>query len=77
MKAAVSYNSFVLKTRMPELRREHGITQSGLAEAIGVTRETIVRIESGRVNPTLKIAFDIAAVLHARIEDIFSFEESC
>lgn len=48
--------------------------QSELAELVGVRRETIIRLERGQYNPSLKLAMDIAKVFSVRVEDLFSFE---
>jgi putative transcriptional regulator len=47
---------------------------SQLAEKVGVRRETIVFLEMGKYNPSLKLAHDISKVFKTKIEDIFSFE---
>ncbi|CAL82097.1 hypothetical protein GJ703_01761 [Clostridium botulinum] len=49
--------------------------QIDLAEKIGVRRETIVHLESGRYNPSLKMAMDIAKVFNATVEELFKFED--
>lgn len=64
-----------MKTRIKELRAKYDLTQAQLAEKVGVRRETIVFLEKGKYNPSLKLAYMIARVLEARIEDIFLFEE--
>lgn len=51
------------------------MTQSGLAQRIGVRRETIVHLENGRYNPSLKLAMDLAQVFGVRVEDLFAFRE--
>ena len=50
------------------------MTQSGLAQRIGVRRETIVHLENGRYNPSLKLAMDIAKVFGCTVEDLFWFD---
>lgn len=65
-----------LKTRMKELRKEHNLTQEELAKKVGVRRETIIFLERGKYNPSLKLAYRVAKTLKTRIEDIFIFEES-
>lgn len=50
----------MLKTKLHELRKEMGINQSELAQAVGVRRETIVNLENGEYNPSLKLAMDIS-----------------
>ena len=64
-----------MKTRMPELRARYELTQADLAEIVGVQRETIVHLEKGRYNPSLRLAYRIARALHAGIEEVFSFED--
>ena len=63
-----------LTTRIRELRSERNITQEELADFVGVRRETIVRLEKGLYNPSLKLAMDIAKVFEKPVEDIFVFE---
>jgi len=64
-----------MKTRMRELREKLGITQEALAEKVDVTRQTILFLEKGKYNPSLRLAYKISRVLNARIEDIFSFDD--
>jgi putative transcriptional regulator len=64
-----------MKTRMKEYRAGLGLTQEKLAEMAGVRRETIIYLEKGKYNPSLKLAHDIAKTLKARIEDIFIFDD--
>lgn len=64
-----------LKTKIHELRRERGMQQAELAELVGVRRETIGKLESGKYNPSLKLAMDIAKVFGTTVEEIFYFEE--
>jgi len=68
-------NPIPLKTRMKELREKHNLTQEQLAQKVGVRRETILFLEKGKYNPSLKLAHDIAKVLDSHIEDIFFFED--
>ena len=63
-----------MKTRMKEYRARYNLTQAQLAEKVGVRRETIVFLEKGKYNPSLKLAHDIATILKVKIEDIFIFE---
>ena len=60
-----------LKTR----REAMGMTQGELAKLVGVRRETIVHLENGKYNPSLKLAMDIAHVFSATVEELFSFSE--
>ena len=64
-----------LKTKIVEFRREQNITQGDLADRVGVRRETIVRLERGQYNPSLKLAYDIANVFGVPIEEVFQFSE--
>ncbi|MBW2989746.1 helix-turn-helix transcriptional regulator [Candidatus Woesearchaeota archaeon] len=63
-----------MKTRIKELRARHNLTQEGLAKKAGVRRETIVFLEKGKYNPSLKLAYDVSRVLKTTIEDIFIFD---
>lgn len=65
----------MLKTKVKEYRESRNIKQSELAEMIGVRRETIVHLENGRYNPSLKIAMGIAKVLQTTVEDLFEFTD--
>lgn len=51
-----------------------GLTQDELAQLVGVRRETIARLESGKYNPSLKLAIDISRIVKVPIEEIFIFE---
>ena len=64
-----------MKTRMKEYRSRAGLTQEKLAEIVGVRRETIIFLEKGKYNPSLKLAHDIAKVLKTTIDDLFIFED--
>jgi putative transcriptional regulator len=64
-----------MKTLMKEYRARRGITQEKLAEMVGVRRETIIFLEKGKYNPSLKLAYNIARTLDARIEDIFIMDD--
>ena len=63
----------MLVTRVKEYREKAGYKQSELAELVGARRETIVHLENGRYNPSLKLAMDIANVFHVTVEDLFEF----
>ncbi len=62
-----------MRTRIKEYRAKYNLTQSELADKVGVRRETIVFLEQGKYNPSLKLAHDIAEVLHSSVEEIFIF----
>ncbi len=63
-----------MHNRIKELRARHGFTQDDLARRVGVRRETIVFLEKGKYNPSLKLAYDIARTFNEKIEDVFIFE---
>ncbi|MDV3103567.1 helix-turn-helix transcriptional regulator [Thermococcus waiotapuensis] len=63
-----------MKNRLRELREERGLTQEELAKALGVTRQTIIAIERGKYDPSLRLAFKMARFFNVRIEDIFIYE---
>lgn len=65
----------VLKTRIKEYRAKFNLTQDALAEMVDARRETIIRIEKGLYNPSLKLAMDIAKVFQVSVEELFVFEE--
>ena len=62
-----------MKTNIKEYRAKLNLTQEDLAKKVGVRRETIVFLEQGKYNPSLKLAYDISIALKARIEDLFIF----
>ncbi|MFT4307951.1 MAG: helix-turn-helix transcriptional regulator [Candidatus Woesearchaeota archaeon] len=64
-----------MRTRIKELRARHTLTQEQLADKVGVRRETIVFIESGKYNPSLRLAYRIARELDSKIDDVFVFDE--
>lgn len=63
-----------LKNAVAARREERGLTQLALAEECGVRRETIVNLERGRYNPSLRLALKICAALGAKAEDLFWLE---
>jgi putative transcriptional regulator len=64
-----------MKTRMKELRAKYDLTQEELANKVGVRRETIVFLEKGKYNSSLKLAYNIAKILESKIEEVFIFED--
>ena len=64
-----------MKTKIKELREKRNLTQEALAEKVDVTRQTILFLEKGKYNPSLRLAHRIARVLNSKIEDVFSFED--
>lgn len=67
-------DNILLKNDISVYRERLGLTQGELASKCGVRRETIVNLERGKYNPSLKLALKICAVLQARVEDIFWLE---
>ena len=65
-----------MKTRIREYRARRNLTQEKLAEMVGVRRETILFLEQGRYNPSLRLAHNVARALQATIEELFVFEET-
>ena len=64
-----------MKTRIKEYRTRHNLTQEKLAEMVGVRRETIIFLEQGKYNPSLKLAHNVAEVLETTIDNIFIFDD--
>lgn len=64
-----------LKTKIKEYRERNRYTQAELAEMVNTRRETIVHLESGRYNPSLKLAMDIARVFQTTVEELFTFSD--
>lgn len=64
-----------MKNRIQELRKAKKIRQEDLAEAVGVTRQTIISLENGRYNASLLLAHKLAVFFACTIDDIFIFEE--
>jgi putative transcriptional regulator len=62
--------------RIKELRAMHNLSQLELAQKVGVRRETIVFLEKGKYNPSLKLAYDISRVFKLPIEDVFVLNET-
>ena len=63
-----------MNNRIEEERKKRGMTQQQLAGELGVSRQTIISLESGRYNPSILLAHRIARLFDARIEDIFLFD---
>ena len=62
-------------TRIKEYRAKTDMKQDELAAKVGVRRETIIRLEKGQYNPSLKLAMDIAKVFGVTVEELFIFDE--
>lgn len=65
-----------MKTNIPTLRKMRKLSQEELAQAVGVTRQTITSIEVGKYTASLALAFKIARYFGLTIEDVFIFSES-
>lgn len=64
-----------MKNKLEEIRKQCGIRQEELAEALQVSRQTIGSLENGRYNPSIILAFKIANYFNMKIEEIFIYEE--
>lgn len=64
-----------VKNKLEEIRKEKGITQEELADALEVSRQTISSLENGRYNPSIILAFKISRYFNLSIEEIFIYEE--
>lgn len=60
---------------MKELRARHGLSQEDLARKVHARRETVLYIEKGKYNPSLKLAHDIAVALESTIDEVFIFDD--
>lgn len=64
-----------MKNKIEEIRKEKGIRQEEFAKELGVSRQTISSLETGRYNPSIFLAYKIAKFFGMTIEDVFIFEE--
>jgi putative transcriptional regulator len=64
-----------MKTRIKELRARYNFTQEDLARKVGVRRETILFLEKGTYNPSLRLAHDVAKALQTSIDELFFFDD--
>jgi putative transcriptional regulator len=64
-----------LTNTIRDLRTERGLTQADLADAIGVTRQTVIAIEQGKYSPSLEMAFQISRELGAALTDVFHYPD--
>ena len=60
-----------MKNKIKELRQKKGLTQEELADLVGVRRETIIFLEKGKYNPSLKLAMDIAKIFKIKVDNLF------
>ncbi len=64
-----------MKTRIKEYRAKYNLTQEKLAEMVGVRRETIIFLEQGKYNPSLRLAHNVATVLKTTMDEIFILDD--
>lgn len=64
-----------MKTRMKEFRARYDLTQAQLANMLGVRRETILFIEQGKYNPSLRLAHRITMALNSTLDELFRFDD--
>lgn len=64
-----------MKNRIKELRKSQGYRQEDLADALGVSRQTIIAIENDKYNPSLELAIRLARYLHTTVEELFILED--
>ena len=64
-----------MKPRIEVIRKERGIRQEDFAKSMGVSRQTISSLETGRYNPSITLAYKIAKYFDMTIEEVFIFEE--
>ena len=74
-KASFTFRRCTVKNRLEELRRGRGLSQEELADALEVSRQTIISLEKGRYNPSILLAFRIARYFGTSIEDVFIYDE--
>ena len=75
LQSKLSKGDDLMKTRIPELRKERKLSQEELALAVGVTRQTITSIEVGKYTASLPLAYKIARFFGLTIEEVFDFSE--
>jgi len=64
-----------MRNRIKELRARHDMTQADLAKRVNVRRETIVYLEAGKYNPSLRLAHDVASALGSTIDELFLWDD--
>lgn len=70
----MEHASLILKNKLKETRKEKNISQTTLADMVGVSRQTISSIENGQFNPTAKLALILCIALDKKFEELFYFE---
>ena len=64
-----------MKNNIEQKRKDRGMTQQALAAAVGVSRQTIISLENGKYSPSIELAFRLARLFEASIEELFIYEE--
>lgn len=64
-----------MKNKIRELRKKRNMTQEQLSQLVGVSRQSIIAIETGKYNPSLELAYNIAKQFNRSIEEVFIFSE--
>ena len=64
-----------MKTRIKEYRAKYNLTQERLAEMVGVRRETIIFLEQGKYNPSLRLAHNVAEALKTTVDEVFILDD--
>ncbi|MBQ7965261.1 MAG: helix-turn-helix transcriptional regulator [Ruminococcus sp.] len=64
-----------MNNRVKEIRKQKGIKQDEFARALGVSRQTVSSIETGRFDPSIMLAYKIAKIFELSIEEVFIFED--
>ena len=64
-----------MRTNIQRLRKQHQLSQEELANAVGVSRQTIISLEKEKYTASLVLAYKIAAYFHVTIEEVFDFSE--
>ena len=64
-----------MKNNIEQKRKDRGMTQQALAAAAGVSRQTIISLENGKYSPSIELAFRLARLFEASIEELFIYEE--
>ena len=65
-----------LRNRLREVRLREGLTQQSLAQAVGVTRQTIIAVEKSKFRPSVELALKLALVLHTPLQEIFWLDDN-
>lgn len=65
-----------MKNKVRKLRAENGLTQTELGQLVNVSRQTICAVESGRIDPSIWLAYNIAQLFDMKIEEVFDFADS-